>query len=52
MLEGLLLGRRGTARQSHREWAEERNRLQVYEETGGRTAEGEPRGSKLPLDGW
>ena len=34
MLEELLLGRRGTARQSHREWAEERNRLQVYEETG------------------
>ena len=52
VLRELLVGRPGTKRQNYTDWAKERNELQKYEETKGRTHEGTPIGSILPLDRW
>jgi hypothetical protein len=37
----------GRWRQAHARWAESFNKLQRYEETGGRTADGAPQGARI-----
>ena len=37
----------GRWRQPHARWAESFNKLQRYEETGGRTADGAPQGARI-----